>query len=76
MTVASSFKLSKRIQSELRQYGISVQVARTARDLGVCLNPGSRRSTAGIHAKRLVSAKISCFELVVMSGPLRVLGNL
>ena len=55
--VASSFKLSKWIQSELRQYGISVQVARTARDLGVCLNPGSRRSTAGIQAKRLVSAK-------------------
>ena len=54
---ASSFKLSKWIQSELLQYGISVQVARTARDLGVCLNPGSRRSTAGIQAKRLVSAK-------------------
>ena len=55
--VASSFKLSKWIQAELRQYGISVQVARTARDLGVCLNPGSRRSTAGIQAKRLVSAR-------------------
>ena len=55
--VAFSFKLSKWIQSELRQYGVSVQVARTARDLGVCLNPGSRRSTVGIQAKRLVSAK-------------------
>ena len=55
--VASSFKLSKWIRSELRQYGISVQVARAARDLGVCLNPGSRRFTAGIQAKRLVSAK-------------------
>ena len=38
-------------------YGISVQFARAARDLGVCLNPGSRRSTVGVQAKRLVSAK-------------------
>ena len=52
--VASDMKVAKAIQSELHQYGICVQVARTrtARDLGLCLNPSGRRSTAGIQAKR------------------------
>ena len=45
-------KVAKAIQSELHQYGICVQVDRTARDLGLCLNPSGRRSTAGIQAKR------------------------
>ena len=62
MIVTSSFELSKWMQSGLLQFGINVRVARTARDLGVCLNPGSRRSTAGIQAKRLVSAKGKLFR--------------
>ena len=55
--VCSAYKLSKSIQAELLQYGIRAQVAKHARDLGVCLNPGSRRSTAGVQAKRLNSAR-------------------
>ena len=51
-------KVAKAIQSELLQYGISVQVARAARDLGLSLNPGGRRSAAGIQAKKLKSASV------------------
>ena len=57
------------LSSELLEYGISVQIARTARDLGVCLNPGSRRSTAGIQAKRMGSAGV---RLVKTAGLVKV----
>ena len=58
------------LSSELLEYGISVLIARTARDLGVCLNPGSRRSTAGIQAyKRMGSAGI---RLVKTAGLVKI----
>ena len=57
------------LSSELLEYGISVQIARTARDLGVGLNPGSRRSIAGIQAKRMGSAGV---RLVKTAGLVKV----
>ena len=51
--VASDMKVAETIQSELLQYGIGVQVARIAGELGLCLNPGGKRSTAGIQTKKL-----------------------
>ena len=42
---------------------------RTARDLGLCLNPSGRRFTAGIQAKRLRSASV---RLVRIAGLVKV----
>ena len=67
--VASDMKVANAIQSELHQCGICVQVARTARDLGLCLNPSGRRSTAGRQAKRLKSASV---RLVRTAGLVKV----
>ena len=73
--IASSIKLSKWIHSELSQSGIGVQVARTARDLGVCRNPGKRGLLLVFRLRGLFLPKVGFLELPVLLGSLGRLGS-